>query len=150
MSLSFFTKAAAVKTARWAAVPAIATAAVAMAAGPALAAGSNARVGTTAAAVSHGQVTVSGYYQCSRWTRSEELQVSVSSASRDRHGRAEASRAVRVNCTGSTQGWHLTLVPARRGEQFSAGAVRVDATLWSQHSRGDRAYSSRTLFARWI
>ena len=149
MSLSFiFSKAAAVKTARWATVPAIATAAVAMAAGPALAAGSNARVSTTAAVVSHGQVTVNGRYQCSWRSRSEELQVSVTSA--DRHGRTEATREVRVNCNGSMQTWRLTLAANHRGQQFTPGAVRVDATLWSPQNRHDRATSSRVLVARWI
>lgn len=148
MSLSFiFTKTAAVKTARWATVPAIAAGAVAMAAGPALAADAHARVSTTAAVVSHGQVTVSGHYQCSWRTRSEELQVTVSSA--DRHGRTEATREVRVNCNGSLQTWRLTLAAGHR-EQFAPGAVRVEATLWNPQNRGDRAYSSRTLNARWI
>ncbi|WP_034263203.1 DUF6299 family protein [Actinospica robiniae] len=149
MSLSFFfTKAGAVKTARWATVPAIAAGAVALAAGPALAAGSHARVSTTSAVVSHGQVTVNGRYQCAWRSRSEELQVSVSSA--DRRGRAEATREVRVNCNGSLQTWRLTFASNHRGQQFSPGAVRVDATLWSPQNRYDRASSSRTLIARWI
>jgi hypothetical protein len=147
MSLSFFTKAAATKTARWATVPALATAALAMAAGPALAAGPNVRVGTTNAVVSHGQVTVSGYYQCSRWSRTAQLHVTV--VGLDRHGRAEASRDVRVACAGTARTWRLTLAPNHRGEKFTPGVVRVDTTLGSQHDRDGHATSSRTLVAHW-
>ncbi len=147
MSLStFFTKAAATKTVRLATVPALAVAGVALAAGPALAdSGPGAqRVGTAHAVVAHGEVSVSGYYLCTRRAGAEELRVTVAGA--DHRGRAEATREVWVACTGQARSWELTLVPSRGG-YFTPGVVRVDAALSGPR---EHAYSSTTLFARGI
>lgn len=146
MGFPFPTKAAVVKTARWSTVPAVAAAAIAMAAAPALANASAARISTTTASVSHGQVTVGGIYQCAHSDGTGQLRVTV--VGEDHHSHIEATRVMNVGCAGSVRTWHLTLGANRRDEQFSAGQVRVEATLVNPHSHHDDASSSRTLYAR--
>lgn len=145
MSFSFATKAVAVRTARWSAVPALAVATVALAAGPALANASSARVSADSAFVSHGQVTVAGTYRCAG-RGADQLRVTV--VGENRRNQAEATRTVNVACAGSAHTWRLTLNTDRRNEQFTPGQVRVETTLMNSHDRDDRASSSRTLFAR--
>ncbi|WP_034263795.1 DUF6299 family protein [Actinospica robiniae] len=145
MSFSFATKAVAVRTARWSAVPALAAATIALAASPALANASSARVSANTASVSHGQVTVGGTYQCAG-RGSDQLRVTV--VGENRRNQVEASRTVNVSCAAWTHTWRLTLNSDRRNEQFTAGQVRVQATLVNPRNRNDHASTSRTLFAR--
>ncbi|MBR7834099.1 hypothetical protein KDL01_12540 [Actinospica durhamensis] len=148
MGISVSAKAVAVKTARWSAVPVLAVAAFAVAAGPALADSSSARVSADSASVFHGQVTVGGVYECGQRRGTEQLRVTV--IGQDRREQVEATRVVNVNCGGSAHGWRLTLGTDRRNEQFTPGLVRVEATLGDSRDRFDRASTTRTLFARGI
>ena len=148
MGISLSAKAVAVKTARWSTVPVLAVAAFAVAAGPALADASSARVSADTAAVSHGQVSVGGIYECGQRRGTDQLRVTV--VGQDRRDQVEATRVVNVNCSGSVHSWRLTLDTDRRNEQFTPGPVRVEATLADSRDRYDHASTTRTLFARGI
>lgn len=144
MRISLPTKAIAVKTARLSAVPALAAATIALAASPALANASSARVSAETAAVSHGQVTVTGTYRC---TGHGTDQLRVTAVGENRRTQVEATRTINVTCAGQTHTWRLTLNTNHRNQQFTPGQIRVEATLANPHNRNDRASSTRTLFA---
>lgn len=144
---AIFTRAAAVKTARWSAVPAIAALALAVTAGPALAAGTSVGVSTTSGTVSAGELTVSGAYQCDPATSSyAELEVTASQAAR--HGRvADSATLRRVACTGSAERWQVTLSPRQAHEWFSVGDARVTARVWTPGDQNGQGVSSIVLWA---
>ncbi len=148
MGISLSAKAVAVKTARWSTVPVLAVAAFAVAAGPALADASSARVSADTAAVSHGQVSVGGIYECGQRRGTEQLRVTV--IGQDRRDQVEATRVVNVDCGGSVHSWRLTLDADRHNAQFTPGPVRVEASLTDSRDRHDQASTTRTLFARGI
>lgn len=104
-----FTKATAVKTARWSSMPAIAGAALALAAGPALAEGTSIGTTTYSGYVSAGQLNVSGSgaYQCTTDTPYDYLEVSAAQQGPRRPGQLHRPGA--DACTGSTLTWQVTL-----------------------------------------
>lgn len=145
-SLSKFGKSgtAAGRIARRAAVPAIAAASLALAAGPALAAGTSVGISTTGAGVSVGYLTVGGAYQCQGSAPYAELAVSVSQDAP--RGRIDATTFERVACTGSTLAWQSRLEPRQAGAWFSAHGTRVTVTLWTPGGWDERASSSIVLW----
>ena len=144
--MSVFTKAAAVKTARWAAVPVLAVAALAVAAGPALAEGTSIGITTYSGTVSDGQLHVSGGYQCTTDAPYDYLAVTAVQAGPD-GGPVSATEYLAMPCTGTTLTWQATLSPSQSDEWFADGDTRIRVTLWTPGDWDGRASASMTLWA---
>lgn len=144
--MSVFTKAAAVKTARWSTVPAIAAAAVAIAAGPALAEGTAVGINTYSGSVYAGELTVGGAYQCTPDSPYDNVKVTVTQDTP--RGVASSTSVQRVWCTGGTRNWQAWLRADQGGEWFTSGNARVDVTLWAPDDPDGRATSSLILWVR--
>jgi hypothetical protein len=144
--MSVFTKAAAVRTARWSTVPAIAAAAVALAAGPALAEGTAVGISTYSGSVYAGELTVGGGYQCTPDTPYDNLKVTVYQETP--RGLASDTSYQRVPCTGGTETWQAWLRADQWGNWFTYGNARVDVTLWAPDDPDGRATSSLVLWVQ--
>lgn len=145
--MSVFTKAAAVKTARWTAVPAIAAAAVAIAAGPALAEGTAVGINTYSGAVyAGGELTTGGSYQCTPDSPYDNLKVTVTQDTA--RGVASSTSVQRVWCNGTTRNWQAWLRADQGGVWFTPGNARVDLTLWAPDDPDGRATSSMILWVQ--
>jgi hypothetical protein len=141
---SFRTKSAVLKGARWSTVPAVATAAIALAAGPALAAGTSVGIATSGSA-SAGLLELSGAYQCPTSSPYDSLSVTVSQDGR--YGTVRGTTVQQVACVGSTLTWRSVVSPSGGDGWFAAGPARVSVTLWAPGAWDDRAESSIVLFA---
>ena len=143
--MSVFTKALAAKTVRWSAAPAIAVAALALTAGPALAEGTAVGITTYNGTVYAGQLTVSGAYQCSTASPYDYLTVTV--VQPGVNGPVSATSYEAVACTDTDQTWQATLSPSQADAWFANENTRVDVTLWTPGDWGGRATASIVLWA---
>lgn len=143
MSVSL--KGAAVKTARWATVPAIAATALGLAAGPALAEGTSIGITTYSGYTSSGQLNVSGAYQCSSDNPYDHL--AVTAVQQGPNGPVTATEYLTMPCTDTTLTWQATIDASGFGGWFGDGPARVTATLWAPGDWDGRATSSMVLWA---
>ena len=144
--MSVFTKAAAARTARWATVPAVAAAAVAIAAGPALAEGTAVGISTYSGSVYSGELTVGGGYQCTPDSPYDNLKVTVTQDTP--RGLASSTSYQRVWCNGESRDWQAWLRADQDGNWFTYGEARVSVTLWAPDDPDGRATSSLVLWVR--